>query len=102
MQIKFFKKEKNFRRKNFQINLSLCWELAVGFAFLMIILSSIFGYQLFTKINQEFVLPAINENGKVPTVKKDRLEKALDYFSIREQKSTEIINSPAPIVDPSL
>jgi len=36
------------------------------------------------------------------TVKKERLEKVLEYFSTRETTSAEILNSPPLVVDPSL
>jgi hypothetical protein len=101
MKIKFFKKENNFKKKDFTFNPNLYWKLAVGGALVIVLLSSFFGYRLFTQINQEPVLSATNVGGQIPMVKKDRIEKVLNYFSAREQKSTEILNSPSPVVDPS-
>ena len=40
--------------------------------------------------------------GQTSMVNENRILKALDYFSAREEKSNEILNSPAPVVDPSL
>jgi len=54
------------------------------------------------QINQEPVLPASNESGQIPTVDKARIEKVLNYFSTREKESTQILSSPASVVDPSL
>jgi hypothetical protein len=102
MKIKFFKKENNFKKKNFAFSPSFCWKFAIGGAFIMILLSSFFGYRLFTQTNQEPVLSVMNESGQVPTVKKNRIEKILNYFLEREQKSAKILNSRAPVIDPSL
>jgi len=102
MKIKLFKKENNFKKKNFQLNPNLYWKIAVGGAFVVILLSFFFGYRLFMRINQESVLPVANEGGQIPMVNKDRIEKVLNYFSEKEKKSIKILNSPAPFVDPSL
>jgi len=53
------------------------------------------------KINDASVLsvPGASEQ---ETIKKERIDKILEYFSEREKKSIEIINSPSPIIDPSL
>ena len=102
MKINFFKKENSFRKKNFQPNANLDWKIFVGSALIMIFLSSFFSYHLFILINQDSFLPESGENGQVPALNINRMEKMLDYFSAREKKSAEIINSPAPVVDPSL
>lgn len=102
MKIKFFKKENNFKKKNFAFNPNLFWEIAVCGAFIMILLSLFFGYRLFAQINQELVLSDIDKNEQVLQINKDRIEKVLNYFSEREKKSNQILNSPAPVVDPSL
>ena len=54
------------------------------------------------QINQESILPIINGNEQVPTINENRVGKVLDYFSERENKSSGILNSPVPVVDPSL
>jgi hypothetical protein len=102
MKIKFFKKENNFKKKNFVFNTNLYWGIALFGAFAIILYSFFFGYNLFKEINQEPVLPDTNQAGQVPVVKIDRLKTVLNYFSLREQKSIQILNSPAPVVDPSL
>lgn len=102
MKINLFKKENSFKRKNFQFNPNFYWKIVVGFALLMIIFSFFFGSNLFNQINQEPILAATNNSGQVPMVDQNRIEKVLNYFSEREKKSTEILNSPAPVVDPSL
>ena len=102
MQIKLLKKEKSFKKKNFIFHPDLFWKIAVGGVLVSILFSFFFGYRFFTEINQEPILPATNESEQIETVKKDRIEEILRYFSEREKKSAEILNSPAPFVDPSL
>ena len=102
MKIQFIKKENSFKKKNFVFHPDLYWELAIFIAFIMIILSFFFGYYLFTQINQEPAPSDNNAGAQVPTVNKDRLEKDLNYFFDRAQKSYDILNSPSPVVDPSL
>ena len=102
MKIDFFKKENNLKKKNFTFNPAFYWELAVFIVFVIIILSFFFGYYLFVQINQNPVLPATLGGEQTVTVSSDRLEEVLNYFSAREEKSNQIINSPSPVVDPSL
>ena len=102
MKIEFFKKHNSFKKKDLAPNPNLYWKIAVFCTFFFIIISAFFGYYLFTQINQEFVLPITNSSGQVPTVNKNRVENALNYFSEREEKSKQIIANPAPVVDPSL
>ena len=90
MKIKFFKKENNFKKKNFAFNPNLYWKIAVCGSLTMILLSFLFGYRLFMQINQESILPIINGNEQVPTINENRVGKVLDYFSEKEQKSARI------------
>ncbi len=102
MKIQFFKKENDFKKKNFGFNPNLYWEFAVIMVFMFIILSAISGYYLFMQINQEPIVSSPATNTRAGAVDKNRIDKALNYFSDREKKSAQIINSPAPVVDPSL
>jgi hypothetical protein len=102
MKIEFFKKRNNFKKKKSDFNPNFYWELSIFTAFVIMIASFFFGYYLFTQINQEPTSSTINTDGQVPTVDKNRIENDLNYFSEREQKSTDISNSPSPVVDPSL
>ncbi len=102
MKIKLFKKENNFKKKDFILNFNFYWKIAVFGAFVLILLSFFFGYRLFNQINEESILSSINLDEQIPTVNQDRILKALNYFSEREQKSVEILNSSISIVDPSL
>lgn len=102
--IKFFKKEKNFKkeRESLWLNMNFYWQLTVFFMFVVILLSFFFGYYLFAKINKEPALSMDNDISRVEIVKKGRIEKVLEYFSLRKQKSNQILISPAPVADPSL
>jgi len=102
--IKFFKKGNNFAKKKdgFFLSINFYWRLAVLFIFLMALISAFFGYYFFRQINEELIKEEANAISPAETVKKERIEKVLEYFSLRKQKSDEILNSPAPIIDPSL
>lgn len=102
MQIKFFEKKNSFEKKDFQFNSSLYWKFALFFAFSMILGSFFFGYNFFVKINQESTLLNSDTTEQISTVSTDRLKNALNYFLERERKSSQILNSSSPVVDPSL
>ncbi len=104
MIIKFFKKEKNFKKEkeSLWLNINFYWKLAVCFMFLIFLLSFVFGYRLFMRINKESAFSMNGGGNKIETVEKEKIEKILEYFSLRETKSNQILNSPAPFVDPSL
>jgi preprotein translocase subunit SecY len=70
--------------------------------FVAIIFTLFFGYHLFTETNQEPALSLSNAGGQIENINEDHLEKVLNYFSKREEKSNQILNSPSPVVDPSL
>jgi hypothetical protein len=101
MKIKFFKKENKFEKGNSDIKPDLYWKYILYTTFALIILFCFFGFYLFVKINKISVssFPNVDQLG---IIKKDRINKALEYFGQSERKSIEIINSPSPIVDPSL
>ncbi len=102
MYLKIFKNKKSFKKEGFHTNPNISWEFILCIAFALVLASFIFGFYLFKQTNQESTLPAMGGNGQVRAVSKDRILKVLNYFSEREKKSAEILNSPAPIVDPSL
>lgn len=102
MKITLFKKENNFGKKNFVLNPNIFWEFSIIFIFIFFIFSAFFGYNLFTQINQESVLIGDVKGGNVPSVKEERMKRVLDYFTSKENKSLEILNSKSPVIDPSL
>ncbi|KKR67950.1 MAG: hypothetical protein UU10_C0033G0010 [Parcubacteria group bacterium GW2011_GWF1_40_6] len=99
---KLFKKEKNFKKKDFVLDALFYWKLAVGGAFVLIIASFIFGYLLFSKINTEPDLLNLNETEQIPIIDQDRMLRVFEIFQKREAETIEILNSPVPVVDPSL
>lgn len=101
MQIKFFKKENNFKKEK-QISPYFYWKIILAVSLLIIIASFIFSYFLFIRIKQDFVLSQDNAGSQSQIVKKERIDKVLQYFSDRETKSNEIIILPSSVVDPSL
>lgn len=102
IKINFLKKEKKFDKKDFTFNADFYWKIILLCATVIILLSFVFSYRFFMQINKEYVLPVVNDNQEFLKISKDRIEKTLNYFSEKEKKSTEILNSPAPVVDPSL
>ncbi|OGI79115.1 hypothetical protein A3F19_02865 [Candidatus Nomurabacteria bacterium RIFCSPHIGHO2_12_FULL_37_29] len=100
--IKFFKKEQNFKKESLWLNINFYWKLFVCIIFITIILASFFGYYFFMQINKEFTPIVDDDGGRAETIKKERIEKVLEYFSLRKQKSSQILKSPSSIVDPSL
>lgn len=102
MKIELFKKKKNFRKGGFHTNPDICWEIIICVAFAIILAALVFSFLLFKKINKGFTVPEGDTKGKASLVSRERVDKALGFFSERAQKSIQIINSPSPIVDPSL
>lgn len=101
MQIKFFKTKKNFKKKNLELNPYLYWKLIVLSAIILTTGAFVFGYYTFIQTQEDSTDSIKNSINKKP-IEKERIEKVLDYFSLREKKSVQIINSPSPVVDPSL
>lgn len=99
--IKFPKIKKSFKKKSTEPNPHFYWKLVVFIFFLIILGSFIFGYYTFLQVKDESTSFIENINKKRP-IKTERLKNVLEYFSLREEKSAEILNSPAPVVDPSL
>ena len=102
MKIKLFKTKAHFKKKDLQFNANFWWELAFYGVFAIALLSCLFGYYLFMRISKEPARPSGEESGKAEKISEDRLEKVLRYFKEREQKSSQIINSPSPVSDLSL
>ncbi len=99
--IKFFKTKKNFKKKVFNPN--FYWVLLIYGTLFLSLLFLFFGYYLFRQISKEPVLGTTTlDYQQIKTVKKERIDAVLKYFSEREKKSNQILNSPSPLVDPSL
>ncbi len=105
MKIIFFKKEINLKKEkeSLWLNVNLFWKFAVCFMFAVVFLALLFGYYLFMQINQKYpVTSPSGTSNQIQIIKKERIDKVLESFSLREQKSSQILNSPAPVADPSL
>lgn len=103
MQIKFFKSKQNFlKKKSLQGKPDFFWKIILVLCFILLILSFILGLFTFKQIEKELDLSTKNSNGKVEITQKERIEKILEYFSNREKKSMEILDSTLLISDPSL
>ena len=59
-------------------------------------------FYLFYKIEKGFVLPTQSTDNKTQSIDMERINKILELFSQKKEKSTKITNSPSPIVDPSI
>ncbi|MFZ2149655.1 MAG: hypothetical protein WAV15_00655 [Minisyncoccia bacterium] len=102
MKIEIFKTKKKFRKGGFHTNPNVSWELILYIASILTIASLVFGVSSFLRINEEFTADRPQEGSHIKIVKKERIEKVLEYFSLRKQKSAEILYSSSPIIDPSL
>ncbi len=101
MQINFLKPKKNFKKKNLELGPSFYWKIIILITFLLTLSSFIFGYFTFEKVKEDESL-SFDGIQKKQSIEKQRVAKALEYFSVKEQKSIKILSSPAPVVDPSL
>jgi len=101
MNLDFLKKKKKFRKGGIGIKPDLYWRYILYMTFSLIVIFCVFGLYLFWEINNESITPAV-DTLEQDTVKKERIDKVLEYFLEREEKSVEILNSPSPIIDPSL
>lgn len=103
MKINFlkFKKEKVFKKENFDINVNFYWKILLYISLAFIVFAFVFGSYLFLTINKDFILPDIQKSRQVEKINQNRIKNVLDYFSGKEAKSIIILNSPSPIVDPS-
>lgn len=102
MKINFYKREKSFQKKNPISNINLYWKIIVLTTFVVIFVFFFFSYSLFNETNKEFVVSKDNNDRLSNLVTRERIHKTLEYFSLREQKSNQILYSSSPVVDPSL
>ena len=102
MEIKIFKIKKSFRKGGLHTNPDVFWDIIQSMALLVVIGLLVFDFFLFNKINKEFTPPSNSANSQAETISKERIDKVLKYFSDRKNKSDDILNSPSPVIDPSL
>jgi uncharacterized membrane protein SpoIIM required for sporulation len=102
MNIKFIKFKKKFKKHDLWSNVNFYWKICVLIVVGVIILSLVFSYYLFVKVNKKYDTSTISESDLVETIKKARLDKALEYFDKRAERSKEILYTIPPAIDPSL
>lgn len=94
-----FKIKQSFKKKRIEPKPDFYWRILVTVVFILIGLSFAFSFYLFLKVKAEPIPQDINSK---KSIEKERLEEALQIFSNREEKSKQIINSPAGVSDPSI
>ncbi len=102
MNIKIFKNKKKFKKGGFHTNPNIGWEIILFINLFLVAFILIFGVYLFMLTNKESEADGRESGSQIKIVKKDRIDKVLEYFSLREKKSADILNSPSPLIDPSL
>lgn len=102
MDLKIPKIKRSFKKEKLHIHPITSWKIVLCVAALLILASFAFSFNLFMQVNKELVVPAEEIKGQIKIVRKESIEKTLEYFSEREKKSAEILDSPSPVVDPSL
>ena len=102
LNFNFLKIKKTFRKGGLHSNPDVFWNILQALAFCLIIASFVFGFYLFRKINAGLTASGENTTGQTTAISKERIDKTLDYFANKEKKSTDIMNSPSPVVDPSM
>lgn len=102
MDLKIFKIKKKFKKSEHQPDPDFFWRMILSVTFVLVLASFAFGGYLFFKINNEDVDSELQYDGQAKKIGKERLDKVLQYFTERKNKSESIINSPAPVIDPSL
>jgi hypothetical protein len=102
MKIEIFKNKKKFKKGGFHTNPNIGWEIILVVAAVLTIASISLGVYLFLDTNKKFTTYELDGSSAIKIVKKDRIEKVLEYFAVREQRSRDILNSPSPIIDPSI
>jgi Tfp pilus assembly protein PilO len=99
--LKFLKREKNFKKESIWLDINMYWRGAICFILLSTLFSLTFGYIFFMKNSQDISNSSNVTSEQVETISKDRINNVLNIFSVRQQTTEKIINSPAPVVDPS-
>ena len=96
-----FKKKQSFRKGGFHANPNIGWEIIVALAFVAVVASFTSGAYLFLETNAEFKVPSLGNDIRKEIVEEERIDKVLDYFTARAERSRKILSLPSRIVDPS-
>lgn len=102
MKLDLFKKEKHFKKENYQINKNIYWNILLSVFFFLIIIIMIFGFVFFRKISIDANIKSEDNTKTNEENRKIKIDKVLNYFKDKETKSIETVSNSAGIVDPSL
>jgi hypothetical protein len=100
LNFKILKPKKKFKKGGIRINPEIYWVSSLGLVFVATVAMVIFGFVLFKKVNTEITITQ-DDSIKIEKIDKARIDRALEYFTKKTEVSTEVMNSPSPIVDPS-
>ncbi len=101
MRIKFLQLKRKFKKGGSGVKPDLYWRCILSGSLVLVLGSLVFGLYLLLETNKELVLPVIDREGKEISIQK-RLSETLQYFWEREKRSVDILDSPSPVIDPSL
>ncbi len=100
MNLNIFKTQKKFNKSEHQPNPDLYWRIVLFVTAVLFLVSVVFGVDLYLRINRGYFSESVEYSGQGKKIGKDRLDRALMYFSEREEQSEKILNSPS-VADPS-
>jgi len=101
MKINFLKFKKGFAKESFSVNPNTYFRFVILIASAVILVGFGFGFYAFKEFDKESIQNSNEIDQTLELSKKERIEEILKYFVERERKSIEIINNPAPVIDPS-
>lgn len=102
MDLKSFKINRKFKKREHQPDADLYWHVIVCVALLAMAGVLYLGLSMFLKINAENFSGQIEYTGQSSKISKARVGKALDYFNQREEKSKNILESSFVKADPAI
>ena len=95
MQLKFSKQNTKLHKAKVHVNSSFYWRLIFIGSAIVALAGAIFGFYLFSQINEEFNLFDSNAGQTSESIKEERLNKMLEHFKLREASSKDILSNPA-------
>ncbi|MCX6753180.1 MAG: hypothetical protein NTW62_02450 [Candidatus Nomurabacteria bacterium] len=103
LKLKLKSKTKFSSKKEFTLNSRLHWDIILYISGLLVVAALVFGFYFFMQANNDLdSLDSETIASKIETLNKNKIQKVLDMFSGREQKSIEILNSATTTPDPSI
>lgn len=102
MKLEIPKFKKSFKKESFSVNPNTYFRYVIIISFAVILVGFGFGFYSFKEFGSDSSSTTNNYEKTIELSKKEKIKKVLEYFSERENKSIEIVNSPAPVTDPSL